>query len=106
MLRQSLEALAAPGKVALARVPAGTVKADELAIDYDNFFRAFVGNFGAELSTSQREALSHVEQLLDAMSGQKNSELWTDEAVCSHAAWAEVRAAALSALQELGWGAP
>jgi hypothetical protein len=38
-------------------VPDGTVKADELALDFDTFAQAYLGNFRDEISPSQRDAL-------------------------------------------------
>lgn len=43
-LRQQVQLLAAPADVALAFYPDGTVKADELALDFDNFGRAGLEN--------------------------------------------------------------
>ena len=103
-LRRSLEALALPGPEALARMPRGSVRSDELALDFDNFYAAYVGNFGEELTPQQRVLLARVGRLLSDMSGK--ARLWSDEAVCSHPAWAEVRAAAGEALRALGWIAP
>jgi hypothetical protein len=102
-LRESLESLAAPGDVALSRLPEQCVRSDELALDFDNFNSAYVGSFSAELSVAQREALSRVDQLFGHMSDKGNSHLWTDEAVRSHPAWAEIRKAAAAALDALGW---
>jgi acetoin utilization deacetylase AcuC-like enzyme len=101
-LRGALQALASPGRAALSKQPSEVARADELALDFDNFHRAFVGNFGEELSESQRSALMAVDRQLDAMSGQ-GSHLWTDEAVCSHPSWEAVRTSAAAALGALGW---
>ena len=49
-LRELLIALASPGEVALEHAPPGSCRPDELALDYDNFVHAFVGNFSAETS--------------------------------------------------------
>ena len=105
-LRQSLEALALPGERALARMPAGTVRADELALEYDHYFTAYRGNFSADLSASQLSALSTVHGLLGEMSGHANAVLWTEQAVISHERWAEVRNAAKHAIREMGWSVP
>ena len=43
-LRGLLQALASSGDVALAYEPVGSIRADELGLDYDNFVHAFVGN--------------------------------------------------------------
>ena len=102
-LRQTLEALALPGEQALERMPVETVRPDELALEFDNYFTAYRGNFGAELNASQLRALGRVDELLARMSDRSNSHLWTDEAVTSHERWAEVRNAARHAIQEMGW---
>ncbi|MDQ4144383.1 MAG: hypothetical protein M3198_11685 [Actinomycetota bacterium] len=102
-LRASLSALASPGSEALATVPDGFAKADELAIDYGNFVSAVLGNFGDEFSTEQTAVLRRIDAMLEAMSGAENAELWTEEAVVSHPRWQEVRKAARVALNRLGW---
>ena len=102
-LHSALKALAAPGSQALASVPDGTVKAEELALDYENFVHAFVGNFRKEISQSQRDALLAVDAMLQGMSGQEHAELWTEEAVVSHPKWESIRVLAREALAALGW---
>ena len=100
-LRSALRALAAPGPEALASVPDRTVKADELALDYDNFVQAFLGNCSNEISSAQREGLLAVDAMLETMSGPDKAELWTEDAVVNHAAWRAVRAVARHALATL-----
>ena len=100
-LREALTTLASPGGEALLRAPTGSVRADELALDFENFAAAFLSNFGNELSEEQRSSVKRVDQLLDSMSGATNGELWTDAAVLEHPAWADVREAALRALELL-----
>lgn len=102
-LREAVQALAAPGDVALALLPDGTVKADELALDFDNFGRATLQSLESELTQAQRESLVAVDRLLDAMSGARHADLWTEEAVRTHAKWQEVREAARRALADFGW---
>lgn len=102
-LRSLLQALASTGEVSLAHEPAGSCRADELALDYNNLVHAFVGNFGAELSAEQQASLLRVDVLFDAMSRPVQPELWTDDAVRRHPRWAEVRAAAQNALAALSW---
>ena len=102
-LRDALQALAAPGDVALALVADGAVKADELALDFDNFWRAALESLESELTQAQRESLVAVDRLLDAMSGARHRDLWTEEAVRTHPKWQEVREAAKRALADFGW---
>ena|SRR5687767_10551833 len=98
-LREQLELLAASADQTLARLANGCVKADELALDFDNFHHAYVGNFGGALSPDARAALHAIQQSFDCMSGQSNGELWTEEAVAAHPAWLEVRHQAARALK-------
>lgn len=102
-LRNVLQALAAPGDVTLALVPDGTVKADELALDFDNFGRAALESLESELTQAQRESLIVVDRLLSAMSGVRHADLWTEEAVRTHPKWQKVREAAKRALVDFGW---
>ncbi len=102
-LRNLLRALASPGEVALSYEPDETCRADELALDYDNFVHALIGNFGVECTAEQRASLLRVDELFDAMTKARQPELWTDEAVRSHPRWAEVRAAAQTALDAMWW---
>jgi hypothetical protein len=105
-LRTALRALAMPGELSLHSQPDEIAKADELALDFDNYHRAFVGNFAPEMLPAQVAALRRIDLLLDEMSGEQFATLWTDEAVKSHERWSAVRAAAREALKEMGWQVP
>jgi len=104
-LRSLLQALASTGEVALAYASEGSCRPDELALAYDNFVHAFVGNFGAGLSARQRSSLLRVHELFRAMSDTDQPELWTDDAVRWHPRWSEVRVAVKDALDALSWTA-
>jgi hypothetical protein len=101
-LRKSLAALALPGLNALDLQPRGSARADELALDFDNFYKAYRANFAGELSDAQLEALAEVDRLLSNMS-RADSNLWEDQAVINHPLWAEVRNAAYAAMESFGW---
>jgi hypothetical protein len=102
-LRTSLKALSEEGATAISSVPQGSCRPDELALDYDNFLSAVLGNFVREFTPEQVSALRHVDDLLSAMSGPAHRDLWTEEAVCSHVRWREVRSAAQGARSALKW---
>jgi hypothetical protein len=97
-LRRSLHLLAAEGDVALAGVPDGCCKPDELALDFDNFRSAVVGNFADELPSELVVALAEVDAALASI----QAEGWSEEAVRIAPQWAAVRAAAGEALRRLG----
>ena len=102
-LRHSLKLIAGGGDAALKRLPDRCCKADELALDYNHFLWSFLDNFDERVDTDQRAALLKVDNLLDAMSGAHNAELWTEAAVCNHPRWEEVRRHAKTALSRMGW---
>src|SRR5262245_51964691 len=79
--------LAAGGHAPLARLPEGCCKPDELALDFDNFRAAVVGNFASELPPRALAALAEVN---DAF-GRVPRDAWSEEAVRSHPAWAVIR---------------
>ncbi|MEO2090450.1 MAG: hypothetical protein ABGY75_13270 [Gemmataceae bacterium] len=96
-LRNYLELLAADGSTALAGVPDGCNKPSELALMFDNFRSAVVGNFAAELPPELLAALAGVDAALDRIPRHG----WTDEAVRSAPEWQAVRDEATVAVQHL-----
>jgi hypothetical protein len=93
-LHRSLSLLAADGDTALAALPDGCCKPDELALDFDNFRSAVLGNFAAELSPELLTALAGVDAGLCGIGG----EGWSEEAVRSAPEWAVVRERSRTAL--------
>ena len=89
--------LAADGDTALAGVPGGCCKPDELALDFDNFRAAVVGNFAAEMPPALVAALAAVDAALGPIVGAG----WSEEAVRSAPEWAIVRQRAGVALRLL-----
>ena len=103
-LRRCLRVLARPGTEALASLPDGCAKADELALEYGD---AVIGAraFSTALAPAQWSALTQIDALLAGMSGEENAELWSEAAVVAHPRWQEVRRAAVSAMALIGWSA-
>lgn len=97
-LCQSLVLLAADGETALAGVPDGCCKPDELALDFDDYRQAVVGNFRGELPPELVAALAAVDAAFDAVHGDG----WSDEAVRSSPEWATIRERAGLALAVFG----
>lgn len=78
-------------------------KADELALDFDNWCGAARGHL--PMTQPQRAAIDAVNAMLDAMSrgGPKFDEnLWTEDGLRTRSEWAEVRIAAVRALAAFG----
>lgn len=104
MFQWAVQALAQPAEVQRALFPDFVVVADELALDFDHWWRVFERDFGHQLSSQQREACEALDRLLDEMSGPK-PELWTDEGCLNHPKWSEVRQLAANVLTAFGWPA-
>ena len=102
-LRAALQVLAAPALVQLARYPEFVVKADELALDFDDALLLVRHNRAAEIDSRQAAALAALDELFTRMSGPARPELWTEEAVRSRPEWAEARELASAALAAFGW---
>jgi hypothetical protein len=96
-LRDSLSLLSADGDTALAGVPDGCCKPDELALDFDNFRTAVVGNFADELPDELIATLADMDMIFDVITGDG----WTEAAVRSSPEWAGVRQKAGFALRLL-----
>lgn len=72
-------------------------------MDYSNFLDVALDNFGNEFTEDEQAVLGRIDQVLVEMSGSGRAALWTDEAVCEHPKWMEVRELARQALDLLGW---
>lgn len=99
----AVQALAAPADDQLARFPDFVVKADELALDFDQWMMCAVEHHGADWSPNQRELIEALDRMLSSMSGSANGHLWQDEAVRADPQWEAVREAARKALDAFGW---
>jgi hypothetical protein len=100
-LRWALQALAQPAAVQLQLFPKFVCKADELALDFDNWCAVVQGQ--QTLTTEQRSALQSLDSLLMTTSGRHNAPHWSDEALRHDPLWEEVRELARNALASFGW---
>jgi hypothetical protein len=84
--------------------PDENVNAAELVRAFDQRALAVRGSYDDRLSPSQIETLTALEEKLSTMSrdgAEFDADIWTDEAVRTSEHWAEVRALATAALDEL-----
>ena len=102
-LIDSLQALAAPADVQLARYPDFTVKADELALEFEDALLLVTSCQQIGMDDEQRDTLCGLDDLLTRMSGKENSRLWTEDALRSAPEWEEVRRRAAATLRSLGF---
>jgi hypothetical protein len=107
LLIDSLDVLASPAEVQLEHLRAffgswecGTV--DELGLEYDDIAPA-AGDMvdHGEITPSQSEAVTRLNQYLDSFSGQANAHLWSVDALFSAPEWEEVRRLAATCLRQL-----
>ena len=103
-LRHSVQLLASSPEVQLRHLPAYVSKADELALELDQWSKIALHNYERDFSKEQLEALSALNKKLDWLTneGEQN---WTEEAVRMSASWNEVRCLARAVLDSFGWPA-
>src|SRR4028119_940726 len=79
-LQHSLQALAQPSTLQLGLLPDLVVKADELALEFDNWYRC-VRSYSDFIHSNQQASLDAIDRAFEQMSSQGNSKLWTEAAV-------------------------
>ena len=102
-LRYSLQLLAAPAadQVAHFLPPDFAFKADEMALDFDNWAKSISTYW--TLTEEQTTRLTELDAYLDSVSGHQNAAFWTDAALVSDPRWEHVRALAQAALTSFHW---
>jgi hypothetical protein len=99
--KHSIQALALPADEQLAYFPDFVCKADELALNFDG---ANVLRYTSEYFTEQQcSLLKDIDSQFDLMSAQKNSGLWTDEALRENPLWERIREMAKELLKTFDW---
>ena len=100
-LIQTLQALASPPEVQLARFPDFVARADELALDFDDALRLVYDCPQLQLEPRQRQRLDRLSEYLDVRSRQPDNPFWTEAAVRQSAEWVTLRQLAGDALSSL-----
>jgi hypothetical protein len=101
-LREVVMRLASPAEEQMAylqRLGSGR-SADELALELDDVAGPALSEEGL-IAPEPRIRILELNQQLEAMSGAENAALWTETALQSSEAWAEIRRCAEAALHEL-----
>jgi hypothetical protein len=101
-LKESLQQAALPADQQIERLTGFDIPF-EVADDVGNWCLWALRCDRLELNNDQRFALESLNDLLDAMSGEKNKLLWTTDALRSRPEWAEVSRKAQIALQAFQW---
>ena len=86
-----------------AQMPPEDISVDELALEFDDAWRA-VPQLVREgkLTQQQAEAIDALDQKLNAISGSHNAELWMPDALQNSPHWVEIRRLALIAREAIG----
>ena len=102
-LRYSLQLLAAaaPDQLAHFLPPDFACKADEMALDFDNWAKSVPTYW--TLTEEQAARLTELDVYLDSVSGPQNAAFWTDDALVSDPRWEQVRVLAQAALIAFHW---
>jgi len=103
--RWAVQALAQPAEVQQQLIPPSAAVADELALDFDNYWIAFRDHFGEMCTEKQRQAVESLNELLDAMSGPERPEIWLHDDCLNHPKWSQVRRLAENVLTAFDWPA-
>jgi hypothetical protein len=98
-LKRSLQLLACPAEIQLNKFPAFVQAPDELALDFDNFRSAFVGNFRRDMTSEQLQYLDLIAKSFDRM----DKALFSPDGVTNSGEWRGIRDLASGALNAFGW---
>jgi len=101
-LKHSIQLLASPPEVQLTLLPSFVCKADELALDFDQWCLVALSNFRSELTADQLLCLDAIDGSLSELT-HKGSQHWTEDAVRKSAEWQAIRALASAALASFSW---
>lgn len=105
-LMWSVQALAAPADVQITLYPDFVVKADELALDFENWYECARSILASGWSESQRAALAALDAKLGEMSrggAEFTADLWLESGLASDPNWQQVRELARAALRLFSW---
>ena len=98
-LKHSLQHLAIPAPRQVALFPDFVVKTDELVLAFDHWRLCAVGNYGAEMTAAQKEALAAI----DEFTKKPDRVVWEEASLYTHPFWECVRGMAKVALGSFGW---
>eukprot|EP00727_Mastigamoeba_balamuthi_P002454 m51a1_g12205 hypothetical protein (140) ;mRNA; r:2803-3396 len=101
IVAQALYVLAATADQQLAVIPKGDHAAEEISLLFEDALLQAADVKGA-ITPAQKDALNAVDTALDKMSRADKASMWTEKALRTEAAWADVRKLASAAVKALG----
>jgi hypothetical protein len=100
----SVRALAQPVEIQIDLYPEFVCVSDELALEFDEWRRRL---FDCAIASNWPDAATRlievIDQQLEAMSGQANEQLWSDQALAASAEWNQVRDLSRQLILEMNW---
>ncbi len=101
-LKHSIQLLACPADIQLRMLPDFVCKADELALNFDNWKDVVLRNVSFDLTPAQKASLAALDSSLLEMTN-AGPPLWTEDSVRQSDEWAHTRVLAATALDAFGW---
>ena len=98
-LKHALQALALSSEEQVALFPAFAITADELALDFDNWFKASK----RDLNDQQIAILNTINSILENKSQEVEKSFWTDAALKNDDGWEKIRSLSKEALEIFKW---
>jgi hypothetical protein len=102
-LRCVLVSLATPPEAESGKSVAASGRVENLVVEFDEAYTAFVDGFERLPGESQLKALQAVDSKLSAMVRARDASLWTARGCREDSSWIEVRALAGLAMGEFDW---
>jgi len=98
-LKHTLQALALSSEEQLALFPTFAITADELALDFDNWFKANK----RDLNDQEITILNRINSILENKSQEVEKSFWTDVALKTNDGWEQIRSLSKEALEIFNW---
>ena len=107
-LARAVQALAEPPRprAVARRMPVTPGRTENLVLEFDEAYTAWVEGFEALPDEEQLLALQHVDRQLASMVAAKDAALWTEQAHREAGVWQEVRVAATRVIALFEWSSP
>ncbi|HEU5211122.1 MAG TPA: hypothetical protein VFU06_17120 [Longimicrobiales bacterium] len=100
-LRLTLMNLAAPPDRQIGALPSFVIAADELVLEFDDWYKLIQGTGKDQVSDRELAALAEIDAWIDLMD--YDPELYTKKALYTDSRWQTLRVLAVTALETFGW---
>ncbi|MBC7771122.1 MAG: hypothetical protein H7210_01375 [Pyrinomonadaceae bacterium] len=104
-LKWVVRALAQPVRVQKSLYPSFTFPAEEMVLEFEQFFEPGSSRYTDVWSGEQYLSLRALDEKFAALSGSKGEELWLDEDPLGRPEWSEIRRLAREVIRVFDWPA-